>query len=48
MRFLGLDIELGPEEGTWLVHQPSYIYAFLQDDVAGCYSSLVSSTGHLF
>ena len=29
MRFLGLDIELGPEEGTWLVHQQSYIYAFL-------------------
>ena len=31
MRFLGLDIELGPEEGTWLVHQQSYIYAFLQE-----------------
>ena len=30
-RFLGLDIELGPEEGTWLVHQQSYIYAFLQE-----------------
>ena len=31
MRFLGLDIELDPEEGTWLVHQQSYIYAFLQE-----------------
>ena len=33
MRFLGLilDIEMGPEEGTWLVHQQSYIYAFLQE-----------------
>ena len=31
MRFLGLDIELGPEEGTWLVHQQSYVYAFLQE-----------------
>ena len=31
MRFLGLDIELGPEEGAWLVHQQSYIYAFLQE-----------------
>ena len=31
VRFLGLDIELGPEEGTWLVHQQSYIYAFLQE-----------------
>ena len=31
MRSLGLDIELGPEEGTWLVHQQSYIYAFLQE-----------------
>ena len=31
MRVLGLDIELGPEEGTWLVHQQSYIYAFLQE-----------------
>ena len=31
MRFLGLDIELGPEEGTWLVHQQSYMYAFLQE-----------------
>ena len=31
MRFLGLDIELGPEAGTWLVHQQSYIYAFLQE-----------------
>ena len=30
MRFLGLDNELGPEDGTWLVHQQSYIYAFLQ------------------
>ena len=31
MRFLGLDIELGPEEGTWLAHQQSYIYAFPQE-----------------
>ena len=31
MRFLSLDIELGPEEGTWLAHQQSYIYAFLQE-----------------
>ena len=31
MRFLGLDIELGPEEGTWLVHKQSYTYAFLQE-----------------
>ena len=31
MRFLGLDIELGPEEGTWLVHQQSYICAFIQE-----------------
>ena len=31
MRFLGLDIELGLEEGPWLVHQQSYIYAFLQE-----------------
>ena len=31
MRFLGLDIELGPEEGAWLVHQQSYIYAFIQE-----------------
>ena len=31
MRFLGLDIELGQEEGTWFVHQQSYIYAFLQE-----------------
>ena len=30
-RFLGLDIGLGPEDGTWLVHQQSYIYAFLQE-----------------
>ena len=29
--FLGLDIELDPEEGIWLVHQQSYIYAFLQE-----------------
>ena len=29
MRFLGLDIELGPEEGIWLIHQQSYINAFL-------------------
>ena len=29
MRFLGQDIELCPEEGTWLVHQQSY--AFLQE-----------------
>ena len=28
---LGLKIELGPEEGTWLVHQQSYIRAFLQE-----------------
>ena len=28
MRFLGLERESGPEEGTWLVHQQSYIYAF--------------------
>ena len=31
VRFLGLDIELGPEEGAWLVQQQSYIYAFLQE-----------------
>ena len=31
MRFLGLDVELGPDEGTWLAHQQSYIYAFLQE-----------------
>ena len=31
MRFLVLDIELGPEDGAWLVHQQSYIYAFLQE-----------------
>ena len=31
MRLLGLDIELDPEEGAWLVHQQSYIYAFLQE-----------------
>ena len=31
MRFLGFDIEFGPDEGTWLVHQQSYIYAFLQE-----------------
>ena len=31
LRFLGLDIELGEQEGTWLVHQESYIHAFLQD-----------------
>ena len=31
MRFLGLDVELGPEEGTWMVDQQSYIYAFLQE-----------------
>ena len=31
MQFLGLDIDLGPEEGTWLVNQHSYIYAFLQE-----------------
>ena len=31
MQFLGLDIELGPEEGTWLAHQQNYIYAFLQE-----------------
>ena len=30
-RFLGVDIELGPEDGTWLVHLQSYIYAFLQE-----------------
>ena len=29
--FLGLDIELGEQEGTWLVHQQSYIHAFLQE-----------------
>ena len=28
---LGLDIELGEQEGTWLVHQQSYIHAFLQE-----------------
>ena len=31
MRSLGLDIELGPEEGTLLAHPQSYVYAFLQD-----------------
>ena len=31
MRFLGLDVGLGPQEGTRLVHQQSYIYAFLQE-----------------
>ena len=31
LRFLGLDIELGEQEGTWLVHQQSYIHAFLQE-----------------
>ena len=29
--FLGLDIGLGEQEGTWLVHQQSYIHAFLQE-----------------
>ena len=29
--FCGLDIELGEQEGTWLVHQQSYIHAFLQE-----------------
>ena len=31
LRFLGLDIELGSERGTWLVHQQSYIHAFLKE-----------------
>ena len=31
LSFLGLDIELGEQEGTWLVHQQSYIHAFLQE-----------------
>ena len=31
MRFLVLDIALGPEDGAWLVHQQSYIYAFFQE-----------------
>ena len=31
LRFLGLDIELGEQGGTWLVHQQSYIHAFLQE-----------------
>ena len=31
LRFLGLDIELGEQEGTWLVHQQSYTHAFLQE-----------------
>ena len=31
LRFLGLGIELGEQEGTWLVHQQSYIHAFLQE-----------------
>ena len=31
LRFLGLDIELGEQEGTWLVRQQSYIHAFLQE-----------------
>ena len=31
LRFLGLDIELGAQEGAWLVHQQSYIHAFLQE-----------------
>ena len=30
-RFLGLDVELGPEDGTWLLHQQSYIYDFHQE-----------------
>ena len=32
MRFLGLDIELGPEEGTWLVHQQSYLLCLSSRD----------------
>ena len=28
LRFLVLDIELGEQEGTWLVQQQSYIHAF--------------------
>ena len=35
LRFLGLDIELGEQEGTWLVHQQSYIHAFPPRDVWG-------------
>ena len=35
LRFLGLDIELGEQEGTWLVHQQRDIHAFLQEDVWG-------------
>ena len=31
LHFLGLYIELGEQEGTWLVHQQSYIHAFLQE-----------------
>ena len=31
LRFLGLDIELGEQEGKWLVHQQSYIHAFFQE-----------------
>ena len=33
LRCLGLDIELGEQEGTWLVHQQSYIHAFPPGDV---------------
>ena len=31
MRLLGLDIKLGPEDGTWFVHQQSHVYALLQE-----------------
>ena len=31
LRFLGLDVELGTKKGTWMVHQQSYIYAFLKE-----------------
>ena len=31
LQFLGLDIELGFERCTWLVHQKSYIYAFRKE-----------------
>ena len=35
-RFLGLDIELGPEHVTWMIHQQSYIYAFLREMYSYC------------
>ena len=36
LRFLGLDIELGPGQGTWIIHQRSYICAFVLGMFSDC------------